>query len=509
MHLVTGYAGAEHITATDQGAFNSALIGTGQFVLDKGHVFEAQAISNNKVRVLDGELMMQGRFIRMNPDTHVDLTIESGAQGLLRNDLIVARYTKDSITGLEGCDLVVIKGTAVASNPVDPAYTEADITNGGAVLNDFPLWRIPISGINVGTPVSLFGDPFVDSMRTLPEIRNAVNQIHSEVDAQLAKQDKKMDQKIDSLEWMLPQIIVTAMTGSVVTCTKDDIVLTAEEVNGVWTFDVLGYGEWVVEATNSASVGQSGTFTQIVTVDNVKQYRVAASFSGKANYTMLYDMGDECTALTDGWVTTGASVKNISNMLAKTTTGDGGEGTVATLRAVDFGENKGLFFFCSDLQFTNVRAALEIYAPTTVFSYRADVASSGVYSLSKPMTFDKPASYGVVKIKVYNGGAYSNSVNQTTVYSVGMYGADDWGQLCNIAGVSAPSTLAALLADASACKKILASPEAVNYMCLNCNGEFLFKAMASSTFMAALAASEFNSAVYANEHWAKFLALVA
>ena len=200
LHLVTGYAGAEHVRAVDQGAFNAALIGTGQFVLDKGNALKAQVISNNVVRVLDGELMMQGRFVRLNPGTYVDLAIENGAQGMKRNDLIVARYTRDAVTGVEECNLVVIKGTAVASNPSDPAYTEGDITNGNAIRHDFPLWRLPIVNINVGTPESMFGDPFMDSMRTLPGIRASVNEIHSKVDKQLAAQNKAIDAKIDAID---------------------------------------------------------------------------------------------------------------------------------------------------------------------------------------------------------------------------------------------------------------------------------------------------------------------
>ena len=182
MHLVTGYLGQEHIKAVDQAAFNVALIGTGQFVLEKGHVFEAQIISNNQIRVLDGELMMQGRFVRLDPDTFVDLNIENGVQGKKRNDLIVARYTKNTVTGVESVDLVVIKGTAVDGNPVDPDHTEGDITNGVAVQHDFPLWRIPLDGLNVGDPVALFGEPFMDSMLTLPEMRRTVNKIYDEVD---------------------------------------------------------------------------------------------------------------------------------------------------------------------------------------------------------------------------------------------------------------------------------------------------------------------------------------
>ena len=197
MHLVTGYLGQEHITAIDQAAFNAALIGTGQFVLEKGKVFEAQVISNNQIRILDGELMMQGRFVRLDPDTYVDLNIENGVQGKKRNDLIVARYTKNTVTGVESVDLVVVKGTAVDGNPVDPEHTEGDITNGVAVQHDFPLWRIPLDSLNVGNPVALFGEPFVDSMRTLPEIRRTVNKIYDEVENMF---DKFVDENTITVE---------------------------------------------------------------------------------------------------------------------------------------------------------------------------------------------------------------------------------------------------------------------------------------------------------------------
>lgn len=169
MHLVTGYAGQEHITAVDQAAFNAALIGRDQFVVDVGNVLQAQVISNNKVRILDGDLMMKGRFVRLAPDTHVDLAIENGAQGMKRNDLIVARYTKNTTSGVEAVNLVVIKGTAASSNPSDPAHTEGDITNGAATQHDFPLWRIPLDGLSVGSPVALF------SVSTMIDLLNEKN----------------------------------------------------------------------------------------------------------------------------------------------------------------------------------------------------------------------------------------------------------------------------------------------------------------------------------------------
>lgn len=155
LHLVTGYAGAEHITSADAGSFNAAVVGSGSYVLNRGNALAISVISNNQVRIADGDILMQGRHIRLNENTYVDLTIENGEQGMLRNDLIVCRYTKDSGTGIEQANLVVIKGTAAASNSADPEYTSGDLINGDMIV-DMPLYRIPLDGLNVGTPVALF-----------------------------------------------------------------------------------------------------------------------------------------------------------------------------------------------------------------------------------------------------------------------------------------------------------------------------------------------------------------
>lgn len=156
LHLVTGYAGEPHVAAADQGSLFEALIRSGQFVMEAGANFAASVVTNNQIRVSDGELLMQGRHVKMNPGTYVDLTIENGAQGYLRNDLIVARYTKNSGTGIEECSLVVLKGTQAESNPSDPQYTTGNINADGAMQHDFPLYRVPLSGLNVGNLVALF-----------------------------------------------------------------------------------------------------------------------------------------------------------------------------------------------------------------------------------------------------------------------------------------------------------------------------------------------------------------
>lgn len=156
LHLVTGYAGQEHVTSADHGAFNAALFGADQWVMEKGNKFAASVISNNLVRIADGDIYMQGRYIRMDEDTYVDMTIENGTQGQLRNDLIVVRYTKNASSAIEEANLVVIKGTAADSSPADPEYTNGSILDDHVLTADMPLWRIPLDGLNIGEPVCLF-----------------------------------------------------------------------------------------------------------------------------------------------------------------------------------------------------------------------------------------------------------------------------------------------------------------------------------------------------------------
>lgn len=178
LHLVTGYAGEAHITADDQGSLNAAVFGEGQFVLNRGNKFSANVVTNNQIKVLDGDILMQGRHIRMNSGSFVELTIENGAQGYYRNDLIVARYTKNSSTGVEDCNLVVIKGTATTGTASDPEYTSGDIIGGNALQNDMPLYRVPINGLNVQELVPLFtviDNRLVDILAHTHEIADIAN----------------------------------------------------------------------------------------------------------------------------------------------------------------------------------------------------------------------------------------------------------------------------------------------------------------------------------------------
>lgn len=146
LHLVTGYKGEEHIQSADQGSFNASFFGGGEFVMEAGNQFEASIMDNNTVRILDGDALMKGRHLRIEPNTYADVNIQTGTAGVNRNDLIVFQYVKDSASGVEDSSIVVIKGTETEGTATDPEYTDSDIL-GGATFNQMPMYRVKVEGV--------------------------------------------------------------------------------------------------------------------------------------------------------------------------------------------------------------------------------------------------------------------------------------------------------------------------------------------------------------------------
>lgn len=155
VHLITGYAGEEHIHSADQGSFNASFFGGGEYVMEAGNQLEASIMDNNTVRILDGDLLMQGRHIRIDVDTYEDITITTGTAGVNRNDLIVMQYSKDTSTDIETAELVVVKGTETEGTASDPEYTSGDIL-AGATFNQMPLYRVKVEGVVLTAVEPLF-----------------------------------------------------------------------------------------------------------------------------------------------------------------------------------------------------------------------------------------------------------------------------------------------------------------------------------------------------------------
>ena len=159
MEFVTGHAGTDHISAADMASLYRGLLISDDVVLDSGSKLSCTMLDANTAEIGTGDCMLQAHHARV--EVAEQLTIESGSNGYNRNDLIVARYSLGT-GNIQSIYLAVIKGTAVAGEASDPTYTTGDI-DGGDVLVEFPLWRIPISGITVGTPVRVM--PTIDTLQ--------------------------------------------------------------------------------------------------------------------------------------------------------------------------------------------------------------------------------------------------------------------------------------------------------------------------------------------------------
>lgn len=158
VELITGHAGSAHISAADDGWYNVGVVGSGKYVLDTGTQFACNVQSANLVTIGIGDALFEGRHVRVSATENVAL--DNGAQGVNRNDLICIKYEYNSSTSVESASLAVIKGTTSSGTPSDPTIPSGSILE-GATTAYMALWRIPISGITVGTPEKLYGDVLV------------------------------------------------------------------------------------------------------------------------------------------------------------------------------------------------------------------------------------------------------------------------------------------------------------------------------------------------------------
>lgn len=152
VELVTGHANKAHATAEQAAGLNAGILGLDDYVLDVHDKLKITVVSANKVTIGTGELVMQGRHVSQG--TPEDLIVTNGSQGQKRNDLIVCRYAKGS-QSIESAKLVVVRGTPTTGTPTDPAVNTTSPLDGGTTY-DMPLYRIPLDGITIGTPVALF-----------------------------------------------------------------------------------------------------------------------------------------------------------------------------------------------------------------------------------------------------------------------------------------------------------------------------------------------------------------
>lgn len=171
MEIITGYRNDPHVSSQqDRNAYIAIFGGAAAILKDIDSELEATVVSANEIQVSDGMLVAEGCTACIERGTSDSLTIENGAQGMQRIDLIVARYTRDAGTAVEDMQLAVIKGTPSANAPAVPAHTSGLIADGDSPV-DFPLYKVNIDGINITSidrlvdVVNIPSAQFVSTMR--------------------------------------------------------------------------------------------------------------------------------------------------------------------------------------------------------------------------------------------------------------------------------------------------------------------------------------------------------
>ena len=277
-HLITGYAGKEHITAADQGSFNAAVMGNGEFVLERGEQLRCQVISNNKVRIYDGDAMMQGRHIIIDRNTYEETTHDNGTQGYKRIDLIVLTYEKNAASSVETVKLEVIKGLPSESDPVVPEYTKGDILNSGASKNQMPLYQIPFDGLSIGEPVKLFS--------TVPTLEG----MKIDVDEKVAEKIAEFEEDFAELEAGIEDKISEA--GKPLASNAADWAMIGNY--GEYSADAKTVGEEFSKVNNSlgglsfgtdgeGNYGYFGADGSLIPFKSGMKFRISGEFAAKEN----------------------------------------------------------------------------------------------------------------------------------------------------------------------------------------------------------------------------------
>lgn len=135
-----------HILAEDDAALYAGMLAQDS-VLNLGSKLKATVVSNNKVRISDGIVLVGGHAGRIIKGDYEDMTINNGVSGQKRNDIIAARFIAGASGGADSYKLVVIQGTP-GYTASDPTYAKGDLYNGDK-QRDYPLWRVKIENLSI------------------------------------------------------------------------------------------------------------------------------------------------------------------------------------------------------------------------------------------------------------------------------------------------------------------------------------------------------------------------
>lgn len=273
VHLITGYAGKEHIQSRDTRSYNAAMFGSGEFVMEIGNQCAASIINNHTVRIFDGDILMQGGHIRIESNTYEDMTIETGTAGKNRIDLIVMTYEKNSETGIESAFLEVIKGDEYSGTPTAPDVVVGTLADGD-LKNQMILYKVKLQGVVLASAEKVF--------ETIPTYKTLAEQVRSEFNTWKSAVEDSFEDWLETLKDKFDSVTEAKLIADVESIESqidlNMIDLTAATVQNA---TVVSKKKDSI-STTSTSASDEATATQIITVEKYKKYTFKAKMS--SNY---------------------------------------------------------------------------------------------------------------------------------------------------------------------------------------------------------------------------------
>lgn len=148
-----GVGAGATVTAQMDADFFLGLVGNKTIVLDVGRHCEAEIVDNNHVKIHDGTIVSQGRYLHIPANTFDTFELETGTQGIERYDVLAYRIFKEN--GQEKSEMFIQKDVGAPGN-VANTNLETPILRDGAEETYVPMYRAKVDGITLAEVVPLY-----------------------------------------------------------------------------------------------------------------------------------------------------------------------------------------------------------------------------------------------------------------------------------------------------------------------------------------------------------------
>ena len=270
VHLITGYAGREHIQSKDTRSYNAAMFGGGEFVMEIGNQCSAAIINNHTVRVYDGDILMQGGHIRIESNTYEDMTIDTGTAGKNRIDLIVMTYEKNPESGIETAFLEVLKGDEYPGTPLMPEVTKGTLADGD-LKNQMILYKVKLQGVVLASIEKVFD--------SIPTYKTLAEQARSEFNAWKNSVEHSFDEWLETLKGKFDAITEAKLIADVESLEeKTDLNLIDLTKSTVQNGTASGRTKEAITITSTSATDEAAAI-MVLNVEKYKDYTIKASMT--------------------------------------------------------------------------------------------------------------------------------------------------------------------------------------------------------------------------------------